>query len=275
MGRCTIRQKINLFGGDFQHAKTSTLWKESKFFDWDFNSNSNSMTVYVDRFIPLIIEDKHVKKIKFGWMLESRSIVPGLYEYVLNNIKQLKENCEFIITHHSDLVKKDPDFFKWAPAYGTYIDDIKFREKTKLISMITSNKMLTINHIKRVDFAKHNINNIDVFGRGFLEINKKEFGLEKYCFSVAIENDSYNGYITEKILDCFATATVPIYEGAPDIGDYFDKSGIISFQDFKIEYLSFDLYQAKIDSIKHNLELVKQYSILDDWIYNKYLVKYV
>lgn len=275
MGRCAIRQKINLFGGDFQHAKTSTLWKESKLFDWDFNSNSNSMTVYVDKFIPLILQNKYIKNVKFGWMLESRSIVPGLYEYVIENYKQLKESCEFIITHHSDLVEKDPQFFKWAPAYGTYIDNFNLREKTKLISMITSNKMYTANHIKRINFAKQNLNKIDVFGRGFSPIDKKEYGLEKYCFSVAIENDSYNGYITEKILDCFATATIPIYEGASDIGKYFDKSGIIQFENFKIEDLSFELYYSKFDSVKNNLELVKQYSILDDWIYNKYLVKYV
>lgn len=274
LGRCTIRQKINLIGGDFQHAKTSTLWKESKFFDWDFNSNRNALSVYVDRSIPMLLNSDRTNK-KFGWMLESRSVVSGLYEYVLRNYEQLKEKSEFIITHHSDLVQKDPTFFKWAPAYGTYIDDIKQTDKTKLISMITSRKMFTSNHIKRINFAEKNIDKIDVFGRGFKEINKKESALEDYCFSVAIENDSYNGYITEKILDCFATATIPIYEGAKDVGKYFDSSGIIDFQDFNYEDLSFELYYSKKEHILNNLEMVKKYSILDDWIYNEYLVQYV
>ena len=32
-------------------------------------------------------------------------------------------------------------------------------------------------------------------------------------FSVCIENDVYDTYFTEKILDCFATGTIPIYKG--------------------------------------------------------------
>jgi len=46
-------------------------------------------------------------------------------------------------------------------------------------------------------------------------------------FNIAFENSKVYNYYAEKILDCFLTLTVPIYIGCPNIGDYYDKRGII------------------------------------------------
>jgi hypothetical protein len=54
-----------------------------------------------------------------------------------------------------------------------------------------------------------NKDRIDVYGRGISEIPNKEVGLKDYMFSFAVENDTYDTYFTEKILDCFATGTIP------------------------------------------------------------------
>jgi len=51
-------------------------------------------------------------------------------------------------------------------------------------------------------------------------------GLERFAYSIVIENDICSSYFTEKLTDCFVTGTIPIYMGAPDIGDYFDTSGM-------------------------------------------------
>ena len=50
-------------------------------------------------------------------------------------------------------------------------------------------------------------------------------------FHVAVENSKHNNYFTDKIIDCFCTKTVPIYWGAPYIGDFYDDRGIIHFED--------------------------------------------
>jgi hypothetical protein len=55
----------------------------------------------------------------------------------------------------------------------------------------------------------------------------KSEGLIPYMYSIVLENDKYPSYFTEKLTDCFVTGTIPIYRGAPDIGDYFDTSGMI------------------------------------------------
>jgi hypothetical protein len=47
--------------------------------------------------------------------------------------------------------------------------------------------------------------------------------------SFAFENANYPGAFCEKLTDFFATGTIPIYWGNPDIGEFFDTNGIIIF----------------------------------------------
>ena len=54
---------------------------------------------------------------------------------------------------------------------------------------------------------------------------------EQVLFHVAIENVRQPHYFTEKLLDCFLTNTMPIYWGCPNIGAYFDTSGMIIITD--------------------------------------------
>ena len=118
-------------------------------------------------------------------------------------------------------------------------------------------------------------NKVDVFGRGYKIVEKKEEGLNDYMFSVAIENHKYDTYFTEKIMDCFATGTIPIYYGTDKISEFFNPDGIIRFEDFNINDLSEELYHSKMDAIKDNFNRVKQFEIPEDIIYKKYLEKII
>ena len=111
-----------------------------------------------------------------------------------------------------------------------------------------------------------------VFYNAFLpEIATKEEGLCDYMFSVVIENGFYESYFTEKILDCFATGTIPVYLGSPNISKYFNEDGIIKLtEEFEV---SEEIYNSKIDAIKDNLERAKQYEVLEDFIYLNYFKK--
>ena len=79
----------------------------------------------------------------------------------------------------------------------------------------------------------------------------------------------FKTYFTEKLLDCFATGTIPVYLGAPDIGDHFNKDGIIDLtEEFEV---SEEIYYSKMDAIKENLEKAKEIEVLEDFIYRRYL----
>lgn len=57
--------------------------------------------------------------------------------------------------------------------------------------------------------------------------------LSQYRFCLCFENMAMDGYITEKIIDCFYAGTIPLYLGAPDVDKYIPKECYIDCRDFK------------------------------------------
>lgn len=57
--------------------------------------------------------------------------------------------------------------------------------------------------------------------------------IKNYRFAICYENTgTANGYVTEKIFDCFAAGIVPVYLGAPNIEKYVPKTCFIDRRDF-------------------------------------------
>ncbi|MCX7747177.1 MAG: glycosyltransferase family 10 [Clostridia bacterium] len=88
--------------------------------------------------------------------------------------------------------------------------------------------------------------------------NKNEV-LRKYKFSICFENaKGINGYITEKIFDCFFAGCVPVYMGAPNIYDVIPGNTFIDMKNFSDynEMYSFlknmpdDTYRQYLNNIK-------------------------
>lgn len=76
--------------------------------------------------------------------------------------------------------------------------------------------------------------------------DKIEFS-KGYKFSIAFENSGSRGYTTEKIMESFASQTVPIYWGNPDIAQEFNPGSFINCHDFDCFDDVVD-YVRKVDS---------------------------
>lgn len=264
--------KCNLYGKSFTHLTGgnkgySTHGKTSKYIEWVFDGSSQ-ISFYIDDEIYDAF-NHYDKTKKYAWMLESKYIKFNLYDEIKNNREKYFDVFEFIFTSSKELTQIDSRF-KFCPASSTWIQTPKICDKSKMISMISSKKNSTYGHHERLQWVDRIGDQLDLYGRGFNEIELKEEGLCDYMFSVCIENGFYDGYFTEKILDCFATGTIPVYKGAPDIGDYFDMNGIILLSDeFEV---SEDIYYDKMNAIKNNFEILKaSYPIGEDFIYLNYL----
>ena len=266
-----MKTKFNLVGNTFTHLTNgnkgySVHGKESKYIEW-VKDGSGEATFYIDSTLRQSEFDE-VGGPKYGWLLESQYITPQIVDHVKMFPEKYLETFDTIFTHNQELLKIDSKF-KWVPAQGFWISDPKIYEKSKMISMIASNKKMCEGHRLRLEWVERLWGQVDLYGRGFNEISTKEEGLCDYMFSVAIENGQYETYFTEKILDCFATGTIPVYLGAPDIGNIFNKEGIIDLtEEF---YISDDLYYSKMDAIKENLEIAKTMEVLEDFIFTNYL----
>ncbi len=267
-----MRTRFNLVGDTFTHLTNgnkgySVHGKESKHIKWVKDHPLAEGTFYIDNTINDGIGDGR-KGLKYLWLLESKHIKPGMVESIIDNKQLVEDTYETIFTHDQRLLALG-DKYKWVPAQGFWIKEPKIYEKTKMISMIASNKRMCEGHVKRLGWVERIGDQLDLYGRGFNEIADKEEGLCDYMFSVAIENGEYETYFTEKLLDCFATGTIPVYLGAPDIGDHFNKDGIIDLtEEFEV---SEEIYYSKMDAIKENLEKAKEIEVLEDFIYRRYL----
>lgn len=61
--------------------------------------------------------------------------------------------------------------------------------------------------------------------------NKMNF-IRKYRFVIAFENESYPGYLTEKIVESILANAIPLYWGDPDIEDHFNPARFIDRKSF-------------------------------------------
>lgn len=267
----TTKKRFNLVGDTFTHRTGghtgySVHGKVSKYIEW-VKDHTIGETFYVDDTIPVAFNDGIGGK-KYAWLLESKYIKPHINNDIRENYQRYLDTFDLIFTHDKKLLELDSKF-KWVPAQGFWIKEPKIYEKSKIISMIASNKRITEGQNLRVQWVEMLEGQVDLYGRGFNEIENKEDGLCDYMFSVVIENGFYESYFTEKILDCFASGTIPIYMGSPDIGEYFNSDGIINLsEEFDI---SDEIYYNKMDAIKDNLERCKQYEVLEDFIFLNYL----
>jgi hypothetical protein len=264
--------KIGLFGGGFQHAHSSTLLKHPTHFSWAKN-------VICD--YNCFVEEEIVKNInspikKFAWVVESSPVIEkfgSVISSVIENHKKISESYDFLITHDKRIYALEPNFY-YLPPHGYWIENPKICEKTKLCSMISSNKRMIEGHNFRLDWVNKLQDKVDLFGSGIRPFKKKEEVLCDYMFSVTIENSQYETYWTEKILDCFAVGTIPIYHGAPDLGDYFNMDGVIILDDsFDPNQLSPELYISKQDAIIDNFERTLKYNIIEDIMWEKFISK--
>lgn len=64
--------------------------------------------------------------------------------------------------------------------------------------------------------------------------------LSRYQFSICYESSIFEGFVTEKIFDCMAAGTIPIYWGAPDIYKYVPKCCFIDKREFSSYSMLYD-----------------------------------
>ena len=82
-------------------------------------------------------------------------------------------------------------------------------------------------------------------------VNDKYQYLRKYKFAICYENVSgVNGYITEKIFDCFKNGVVPIYLGPDNIEEIIPSKAFIHRKNFFSDNEVFN-YINKIDKLKY------------------------
>jgi hypothetical protein len=260
---------VNLFDNDFSHTlkqygfDTSSAGRKPQKIEYIRNQkNFDGVTIFTNDFILNSIVNEIHTKYKIGWIQES----PVIKSNVINNVKLVENKFDYILTNSLDLVDYNPTKYKYVSAGTCWISDsdIGLQNKTKKISHIVTNKHSTEGHILRHTVMRM-LKNVDIYGQ--TPFKDKTVPHKNYEFTIIIENCRHRGYFTEKIIDCMAQGTIPIYWGDPEISKHFDNEGIIEFtsiDDLQKMKLTADEYTTRINAVKNNIEKCKKFLCADD-----------
>ena len=94
-------------------------------------------------------------------------------------------------------------------------------------------------------------------------------GLQRYQYSIAIENTSENGYITEKFNDCILCWSKPLYFGAPNIETYFPSACLHTIKKLDcLNTIDKCIYQASTDLNSYEISAIREARELILYRYN-------
>ena len=278
--------KVRAIGAPFeiQHSSCSNL-KPSNF---NWTTEKSEWDVHIDRGMMQQPDFSISKQKRYGWVCESSCIIPDVYNFLIHNHKVLFENYyNKIFTCDQSLLDLNTNFvycpigsnYPWIPK-----NQWEVYPKNKLCSMFCSPKLRTEGHVYRHQIARLALDaGLDVFGgvhntkRTVIDPrnpwNTKIDGVKDYMFSIVIENGIYDSYWTEKITDCFATGTIPVYFGTKKVLDFFDGDGIVLLEFGKeeeiLQNISKELYTSKMTAIKNNFDAVNNIKLADDWLFEE------
>ena len=269
------RIKIRKFSDNWGEFDCSSNRNKIQSFDWvPANTGEQYLaTVYIDNYIHQGFYDPSLEKI--GWLLESPQMNQKIIELLTDNLQLTRKHYKAIFTCLDRLIDFGPPFtFAISNAVPWIWESNRgLHSKTKLVSMIASNKGWLLGHQNRLQWVERLKNKVDLYGTGRpFQLKDKEDGMKDYMFSVSIENDDSDLYFTEKLTDNFVLGTVPVYWGSRKVVEkYFDPKGVIFLQDDPdLKTLSADKYNEMMPHIKNNFELVKQIPVAEDCIYERY-----
>ena len=261
----------------------------------DISDSSNIESVVVfnphTRVLPRLYED--LKKYPFNkrvlYVWEPPSVDLSGYD------SRLKDHFGKIFTFRDDFVD-NKHYFKF---YYPYLqidtsDKVPFNQK-KFCSLFAANKCsphpweIYSERVKAIKFFDTlATQELDLYGRwwdareyssykGF--VTNKLHLLRNYKFNICYENvQNIQGYVTEKILDCFACSCVPIYWGAPNITEFIpancfiDRRAFASLDELYLFLKQMDekTYNQYLDNINKFVKSPQSYKFSDDYFIQQF-----
>lgn len=86
---------------------------------------------------------------------------------------------------------------------------------------------------------------------------------KKHRFSICFENSSHDGYITEKLMEGFAAQTIPIYWGAHNVTDVFNKNAMVIVKDENDISRAVEEIKAIDNNYERYMEMLRQPALVN------------
>lgn len=244
-----------------------TYGRKPEYIEW--SKTDGELDCYVDSHVC----DKNISDKSIALLIEPRSIQSSVYDYMAENCNRFR----YVFTHDSKLLEEigNGKLILFGGVYASYIEP-----KVGNVSIVSSDKEMCELHKVRKDLCRilQDNKNVDCFGTydGNEWADTRQI-YASYKYSIVIENYIDDYWFTEKICNCFANRTIPIYYGARKINEFFNSLGIIQLENpydtiEVINSLDFNKdYLKRLPGIIANYELVKRFYCFEDWFHSEYM----
>lgn len=236
-----------IFSSIYQH-----IYKGEYYFNQLVRTNKMAVKILVLYESPFIMPENYDKK----WH--------GKFDYIFTWNDDLIDNIKYFKFNYCQPSKVENPFAK------------SFQEK-KLCTLVAGNKSCAIpgelysERLRTIQYfeRKHN-GKFEFYGTGWETGKYKNYKgvipgklevMSNYRFAICYENGIMNGYITEKIFDCFFAQCVPVYWGAPNITTFIPANTFIDRRAFRthdelyqfLNSMTEDIYERYIFNIQRFL----------------------
>lgn len=269
---------INLFSPSFGHSEFSTAHQTTDAVRYVREQMEfDGITIFTDGLISSPLVDEVQSPVKVGWLRETYCLQPHVYHAA--SFPAVYEKFDYILTYYKPLLDHPSDKFRSVIYGGVWVPQAEWglRPKTRNISMLYGEKRTTRGHQIRHEIAEvlGDKYGIDYYGaRGVPTTygwQTKLQVLRDYKYSIVCETCREDNLFTEILLDCFAVGTIPLFWGCPNIGEYFEGLGILSFRTVQeleslIRELDEHVYDYLLTFARENLRRVGKYRITEEWL---------
>ena len=266
--------RVRIYDGSFHQEMSATLSGDNSgqppiHFKWCRNQCDSLNTWYTDIYLLKAAMNFYPERI--AWLIEPPAISDNHYRLAY----EIRNRFRYIFTFVRFYIELGHPF-KFYPLGGSWIasENWGLWGKGKQVSIIASKKSVCTGHYLRHNIIKRLRNKLRVFGTGYRSVKSKVEALAEFRYSIVVESWKGDWYFSEKLIDCISVGTVPIYWGCPDIGRFFDETGIIQFEDISdlyqiLEFIGVDDYNRRLGAVKRNLETAKKYRCAEDWLFDR------
>lgn len=266
-----------------RHSRHAPFGHEGKYFFWDRYNYGLDTHFYGPE---SMVRTLGRPSVKYGMLTESRTIVPQDYE-IFRKHRGLEKEFRYVFTYDDRILNEIENARFYPVAAGIWNREMQeglYRTKDKNLSILSSDKVMCELHRFRLELARmcKEEKLADTFGRfdGGAYVESVDETLNRYRFSLIIENDVSDYYFSERLTSCFAAQTIPVYLGARKIGEFFDTDGMILLErpdleeaKRRIRECTRETYEAKLQAVLENYRRVQEYANMQDYLYLHYLRK--
>lgn len=229
---------------------------------------------------------------RFGALMETPGITPEDYR-IFDENPGLEKDFDLVFTYDLRLLDRmtNARFVPFCAGIKLNFSDIEgslalmrddlHQEKSLNVSILSSAKVSAPLHRLRKEFAEYAKRNAccDTYGNFDGGTFVRAFDtLADYRFSVVIENTLEECTFTEKLTNCFACQTIPIYIGPRGVSRFFNMDGIIQVKDLSMRGIVDALkccteqeYKDRLGPVMDNYRRVQEYRNIDDMMFLQHL----